>query len=1169
MQRIARGGVGISDFHISDILGNKLVEFIKIVDSSQQKSLLAFTCRNNKVSRPQGANDKDLHPQLFQYLIALGAALREIEHPSYEVSESASQFTSELKKYLNELLTFDKGDEIKYILNGIKQIPFETIAPGLNISQSTFAFAKLKEGSSFIRAIQYIGLFVINLNYDGAIDMTKSGIAFYLYGSDPQFRKLVDKVIDTLHNNLVFHSKVTKEDIQKNVLNGLSSIAGHLTNKIKHVKIEKTTLYNELIAAIDTFDGKTWLNLLSKATNDPPKAVAIENAIILAIVTVKNYSDPGNNIVNTYKLTADQIDNYILNGLFNIPYLDSNPTELLYENTATVSKPKQESFFGGTMTTDDNISPEQMRGSINPKQMYGGITDNQLRDGVEPDKAYVNSLYSPFIYCNNNAADGWDRILITKLALLNNVNVASTIILKPDPIADFKQLCTTIDATIDQYDWPGILTRAIVFELFTQRVLLKVTDTDFSAVNLLSQVKIALKKSVENYSLVYKRFQTIRNLILNTPKDLLPFFSTGFLKPVPSKLTKVKKINLKDPEIKKFYEQFIVQNSHFYGDFFNLVEMSTNQTVDLLKAHEDNNYTDYRLNVKTFVNNNEYLSLQKGGLSYKDIVILARIPPYDDTIYGDLWVNFENKITAADLANAGPDAIRLIVRGVYNQDINTTTVNFLGLDIQILDQINATIKFPNFEINFNEYYKFLIDSYRDGFPISGEWKMHEDKLRMKLWARDSKWRRVSGPGKGEFDVFVQLDSDDNVLPMSYTDNCAFVTKNANECANFLRDCALNKDKELGNECAKLINGSFTIDIVPNLLAEQIQKINPKVAYAILKKFGFGEKLEKTDEFNIPGRYLNRYIIESVGSWLKALPSLKNTIYRGVNDFTFESIGKNNVLLKYFEALVDWVNANSQVLNEEEDVDNKVRYREPELNKSFDLYWHHGLPRKSTLNSVKCQINGLDRLKSSIINDISGSRANGMISNIAFTPVGLNMPLNFLTTNPLVYPSGLNVMKGGEYPDVIDQLATINQATGYNLFNQIFNNLRAAMEAGDENGFKIKFNKESLAGIQTKLENFRELEIELRKSLERLIIKNRLYNASNGKIDAFRVPDDRLDEVLKKHSNLLHLSSVYNTKAYKIIDLLKTLAKIHEAKLEEKLEKKNKSSLLRPPTINYH
>lgn len=111
--------------------------------------------------------------------------------------------------------------------------------------------------------------------------------------------------------------------------------------------------------------------------------------------------------------------------------------------------------------------------------------------------------------------------------------------------------------------------------------------------------------------------------------------------------------------------------------------------------------------------------------------------------------------------------------------------------------------------------------------------------------------------------------------------------------------------------------------------------------------------------------------------------------------------------------------------------------------------------------------------------------------------------------------------------------------GHNLLSQIYNNLDNTLtNYSDQYNLKMRFEKNQ--EIIEKLDKLKKLEQEINLEIQNAELKKYLQNASRGIIDSKRIPDENLPEILEKHSNLLNLTTKYNSKVIDLANILKTV-----------------------------
>lgn len=674
------------------------------------------------------------------------------------------------------------------------------------------------------------------------------------------------------------------------------------------------------------------------------------------------------------------------------------------------------------------------------------------------------------------------------------------------------------------------------------------------------------------------------------------------------------KTNLADPDIFNFYKQ-VVADDTWYERFFNLLgpggaQVALNAAKNITDA---NQLAQYRLNVKK--NSGGYARFtggQYGGVGGHgvpgDIILIDLLP---DATSGNprptgMWLT--NRAYVAFPANVDPDAIRAIARAVYLSDPTQDTITVPTPDgqtitlplVDIARRAGISGRFAeNYAAYFNTVLLGLLRSVPPA-PLTIAWKRNEQMFSEYILRQASKWERVTDEETGD-DLFVKLDNKGNPEAIKPDDNCAFIGKNVNECLDFLTSCLSSTSKTLDESCGNLLN--FDFDIAPGMasLKEKITNINPAVAFKILQQFKFGSYL--TEETKDPFKGFRRYKVQSVGSWLREMRTTdpRNCEYQApaagqcnpeplckqLGDFCQILLGmadKKSKFFDYLDMLVQWVNANPQVLNPEENKRTFAMGNYPNPNKSFETYSYRN-PYKRIDLRLRDTCYGLERLKSSILNNLTGANGASMVANVTSVPLGYEMPLNRSSwTSPLPIGPSIPMLGGHGLYDLDNSLQDLNGQNGFEMFSQIYQDLLgtmgslsgrrtvksvpiAATTTQPVPGFNVRLTPETQNKVTDLLEKFKQTEEQLRDSLVNLIKRNKLYQASRGYIDPFTQNNDEFESILKKHSNLLKLSYAYNKKAINLIDVYQTITKTILEKLEEL--NKNKSNYERPLNPGYH
>ena len=117
----------------------------------------------------------------------------------------------------------------------------------------------------------------------------------------------------------------------------------------------------------------------------------------------------------------------------------------------------------------------------------------------------------------------------------------------------------------------------------------------------------------------------------------------------------------------------------------------------------------------------------------------------------------------------------------------------------------------------------------------------------------------------------------------------------------------------------------------------------------------------------------------------------------------------------------------------------------------------------------------------------------------------------------------------------DDYSTIS---GHNLFTNIYGDIISGI--GSSN-LDLQLTDTARDKIVAQLEVVKKSEESLQDAIRKSYKRNELLRASNGYVDIDRVSDKNLEKVLEKHSNLLDLTSKYNSDSKKLADTLKKIS----------------------------
>ena len=660
----------------------------------------------------------------------------------------------------------------------------------------------------------------------------------------------------------------------------------------------------------------------------------------------------------------------------------------------------------------------------------------------------------------------------------------------------------------------------------------------------------------------------------------------GSVQPRDSELIYKKKNEntLATPFINNFFFNIIMKDDDsksFYYKYFNLIRTTVGKNSEPPGTDvpfnavngldkDENELKKYRLNVRKIDTLSQFGGgcRMKGGAHVGDIVLLSIIPmyPLDGSING-IWLDRRQYISREILTKKGENAISNIGRMIYFRKPGEDKILIYGEQVDINNLIRDIDLRNLFNVDYSDIFESIVrDADSKEKDTSSIWKNNNINLTERMLRDASKWERIDNSDVKNHGNFIYKGGIEKIEP---DENCRFIKGSVNRCMDILSSCAKGevKEGEVSESCARIMDMEFDFDINPpmNDLADMVSKMNPKLAYQILRQFKFGSYLSDKDGPQ-PFQELRRFRVQSVADWLNEMGAnterckeaiapaegqcnpkslreqLGEDMVKRITEYANNS-GKR-AFFDYLQILVSWVNANPQVLNPEEFKNFEVGAQWPEINKSFDTYDYLNPYTKINIRmkSLSC---GLERLKSSIINDTAGARGADVMSSIASSPLNIQIPFARAGFTYAVPAVDFGMMYGGAFDSEL-AFQDISKQYGYELFNGIFNYLSKTM-SGLNNKMKLKSDTEQK--IKSKLDNFRDAEEKLRKSLITLIERNQLYKASHGFINTYDMSDENFRKVLDKHSNLLNISSAYNRKARNLIDLFQVIAKAITDKIE--------------------
>jgi hypothetical protein len=1198
-----RGG---NDYKINEILGKNFKDFVSLLRGNDL-SKFTFEAYGDKSASinggPNTPKPNDLHYDFTQYLMATTIAFREIESPDVEKAAITEEYANDFYKMYDELINAESGTRTtgglispeKYSFY-YKELPYYE-GKGINIKylSSVLHFLPYTDkvfenyndtpAGALVNAIRYLYHFISLLDLD---NINVKDIMVLLRTDNAVFIPLVDDIVDTVSNSVYFTKasnlpsgdEASKAVIREGVINGLTIIAEEIINELRAVPTNPGILpvKYEDIRTLNFTNGKDVAEYFGKLINST-NAPTINNITNNLYGSVGGYYNLYDAAPNASKAVPDEAQRkaYAFNSLMNPYYLSKDFAE--------------------------EIDAKKITGEL---VQMGGFKKKPVAPGAG------KTISLPFLYGPETPAG---KRFLTTYPTQGNFNNANLMGLPAiNRFNNYIDLVTDYGTNRENGIKVALLSIATYFIInnkrFNQMAGLGNDIAEHIRKNLQAYTKYItrIRSIPRNAEDIIKRYREsfVSEFVNRSYKDYYINPSTNKLEarlPAMARPTgESKKSNLTNPTIENFYTNVVAADPQFYSEFFNLVRLADtpagkgyNGDVPLgeAKTLPKSELVNYRLNVKKNIGYSRLHNLQYGGAdasSYGDIVLISLIADYPTNgSIGDDWVTKTEKISKVELTKRGTNAIRDIARITYvSKPAGTGIINVMGVDVNVIDiQRYAVSGFM-----YKRYPEFLKNYLRglasESYIVPGTtWKEGELLISEHMLKEGNTWQRNG-------DHFVKYDKDgkeiDNV-PLE--DSCTFIN-DTRECLAFLTECLPSSSElDYNTFCVKLLDFEFATGVGMKVLKEEVQKIDPSVAFAILRKLRFGSYLE--EEKYDPVKGFRRYKVQSVGSWLEelmtGLPKDRCKKYTAPVKSEFgcgplkEQLGaladiiikmaqdpKKHNFFNYLDILVHWVNANPQVLNPEETVGVVLKQNYPKISNSFRTYDYVDpyRPAEIRLRGLSC---GLDRLKSNIMNELSGANVGATISTIANVPLGIEMPLSrYGFTNPIPF-GGVTPMIGGHLYDIDAEFTKWNQAYGYELFDSIFRDLYSTM--GNLVGKRgIKLTNNTNDHIKEKLEKFKETEEALRKSLKSFIERNKLFQASRGHINSFDLNDTQFATVLEKHSNLLSIGSAYNRRAVNLIDLFQTITKAILTKIDEGSTVKSDgktdgSKYERPLTMDFH
>lgn len=607
--------------------------------------------------------------------------------------------------------------------------------------------------------------------------------------------------------------------------------------------------------------------------------------------------------------------------------------------------------------------------------------------------------------------------------------------------------------------------------------------------------------------------------------------------------------------MKNSYRNFIIPNNTLFEKYFNLVKTDPTTKVQTsfsnIKEAEsapDNELVNWRLNAKK--NSDVRSLLMTGGADYpNEIYIIAKVPllPSDNSIVR-LYINDREFFAVADIRmnyTSDPDnALKSFCRQIFFSNPGQSNIELkVGpkkINIDVKKVALEIAKRYNIKINWKTHFNDLIrrsqnlPGQQTNIPQAQWWSNFERGNRQREFNSMTEWEL------DENGNYVRIGKDGNEIMFDPSDSCGFLNVAGSDCTSFLTDCAFGNDS-WPTICKDIYkNPSFSINVSPSTIANEVKKIHPSFAVAILTKFGFTTVNEKSD---VRGIVVKR--IESVGSWLKKLDQgLLNHHFQNdeqeIRDLINSNDSRAHNFVQYFDVLVDWVNANPQSLNPEFSGKSMPGPRTPPSLQAYEIYPNYPSRLDYRIyNRARSLNNSLGRLRIKFGNTYAHDNRS-TISNV-IQMASMLSPLNtqaYMFSNPFSNYNHLQMLGGVDWTDVSEEIL---KPDGSILLYEIYKNIVKELEELNKiSNKKLQLSPKTYAQLERKLEKLKDAEKELKKEYRDMYQKLKLHVASNGMIDINRINDQNVNEILNKHSAFFDLAGNFRSRAAEITDALQAI-----------------------------
>lgn len=333
-----KGGTGVN---YSEVLGKKFRTFMTLLNQSGYE---AFTFQYAKAGSKIGeADNKDIRPDFFRYILALSYALNQLETPSGRGEAKAKEAEDSVKYIVRGLVDGGTGTtrlsenslNVEQFLFQLGNADVPHLLPGFNLfglHENTYGTNASKQYTSLQKLVYFLYAFIAQLDLTKNLDADKVN-AFLVENDNLYYNPMVIDVVndvEKLIKDTPHEKKVDKDLIVRGVYEGAKQLTKEILKELQQVGDGKTDndIWKKFSDAGSKFDAKFATTNINVELEKAPTGVGLfgndangdaEYAKIAAeLKALKKLIEVKVAMANPTPSVATE---FIKNGLYNYHYL--------------------------------------------------------------------------------------------------------------------------------------------------------------------------------------------------------------------------------------------------------------------------------------------------------------------------------------------------------------------------------------------------------------------------------------------------------------------------------------------------------------------------------------------------------------------------------------------------------------------------------------------------------------------------------------------------------------------------------------------------------------------------------------------------------------------------------------------------------------------------------